>query len=54
MSRRGNSKETPEWVDSDDNSANAAKNKFTFQEERPQQNVPKVLQQNAPKVNYKM
>lgn len=43
MSKKGNNKETPEWVDRDDNSSvNVVKNKFTSQEERPQQNTPKV------------
>lgn len=41
MSKKGNNKETPEWVDSDNVPVNAAKNKFTLQE--PQQNTPKVL-----------
>lgn len=39
MSKKGNNKETPEWVDRDDN---AAKNNFTLHEERPHQNAPKV------------
>lgn len=49
MARKGNNKETPEWVDRDDSSSNAATNKFVFQEERP---PPQQQQQqlNAPKV----
>lgn len=43
MSKKGNNKETPEWVDRDDSSLNVVKNKFTSQEDRPQQNTPKVF-----------